>query len=181
MRTIRFNVYTIDELKEDALPVAMESIIDKYMEYNGEHAFSEIVDSAIEAAKFFGMRLANWSVGYYQPCYTEIDASGYMELSNREKNGLVDWLNENIEEGVKGLCQFTGVTYDSYFFDYVKDAGGVTYNNIYKVVPEAIDYMVSTAARDEERTLEDSEYMREYAKEMGWKFYEDGTFCGYGL
>lgn len=179
MRTIEFNVFTINELKGEALTEATRQAANKYAECN-DHSFSEIIESAKKAAEFFGMNLNDWSVGYYNHNFANVDIDGYMDKSNDDKNELVRWLNDNYVEGADGTCPFTGVIYDCYFFDYIKETGGVTYNNLHKIVPEAIEYLVCKAASDEEKTIEDETCMQEYAGEMSWEFTEEGDFYGYG-
>lgn len=178
MRIIETKVFTIDELEGEALTEAIKQVAEKYLIYN-DHILGEIVESAQKAAEFFHMKLVDWSVGYYNRNYATVEIDEYMDLTNEEKNELVAWLNENYEEGSKGKCPFTGVMYDCYFFDYIKECGGVTYNNLHKIVPEAIDYLVCKAMEDEENTVANDDYMFEYAYELGWEFYEDGTFYGY--
>lgn len=181
MRTIETKVFTINELKGDELEEATKQAADMYAEYN-DHSFEEILESARKAAEHFGMKVTDWSVGYYNRNYIEVDTEGYMELSNDEKNALVRWLHDNIEIGSDGTCPFTGVMYDCYFFDYfMRLPGDVSYNDIHKHIPEAIEYLVDKAVEGEENTIEDDDYMREYVEEMGWEFTEEGDFYGYGV
>lgn len=180
MRIIETKVFTIDELHGEALAEATRQAAEKYQNIHADISISEIVESARKAAEFFGMKLTDWSVGYYDRNYVQVDIDGYMSKTNDEKNDLVRWLNDNYEAGADGTCPFTGVIYDCYFFDYIKESGGVTYNNLHKIVPEAIDYLVEKSVRDEEAMIENVEYMREYASESGWEFTEYGDFYGYG-
>lgn len=180
MRTIEKKIYTIDELKEvsaSGYEKAIEAVSEQRQNNFYEFYALEIVNTLEKACEHFHMNLAYHSYGLYEGCFTRVGIEEYFDLSNAEKNYLVKWLNDNMQDGKDGSCPFTGVCYDSYFFDSIIEQvglNGATYNNLHVIVPEAIDDCLRKAVTDEQNSIFNDEDCHNYAKDMELEFTEEG-------
>lgn len=175
MRQIKFNVYDIDELSEEAKAKAIEKLRE------GDDMFwevRELIDSIEKASEFFNFEITDYEVGIYEiydRSYIEVSNDNYMELSNEEKNELVTWLRDNIESGADGTCPFTGVYYDCFFFDYfIRHDVEVTYNNLHKEVANALEFHLWRGVEALSEEHENDERYIEEANANEIEFYEDG-------
>ena len=178
-----YNVYTIDELKEQ-FPDGYDKAIEREQEVWAETTFySETGDflASIKAilAELNGT-LMDWSIGIYDRSYLRIDLDGYMEQDNHTRNELVKRFTDMIEKEKHGACSFTGVYTDCYFFDglaaYEETHTPLNYNNFHKAVGFAMEFAVSRFQTDLESTYEDNEYHEENLRINDYMFTEDGTF-----
>jgi hypothetical protein len=180
MRTVTTvtNLYTIEELGCANRTTALEAVARMREEdFNEFHSY-DLVKSMTEAAEHFSMAITDYSIGLFDRSHVTVDTYHYMDLDNAEKNELVAWLNDNIEEGAKGSCPFTGVHYDCFFFDYFKKNGPTSYNTIHRDVPKAIVYMMEHVIDLEENSILDDKENEEYAKALDYEFRSDGTYYG---
>jgi hypothetical protein len=180
MRTVTTvtNVYTIEELGCANRTTALEAVARMREEdFNEFHSY-DLINSMKEAAWYFHMKVTDYSVGLLKESYVSIDIGRYAVLGNEDKNEGVRWINENIEEGVKGGHPLTGTHYDCYFFDYFKEKGPTSHNTLHKDVPKAIVYMLEKAVEGEETLILSDEDNEQYAKENELEFRSDGTYYG---
>ena len=175
MRILETKLYGIDELSGEAKKHAIEETSRHYIESESMFTLDEIINTANEIAEAFDMRITNYSVGFFDRRYIDVDNYRYMEQDNETKNAYVKWINENMKAGVDGACQFTGVCWDAYFFDALMEYEEITYNNFHKIVPQAIEDGVVLAIRSIEDASMDNELMYHEAVNNGLEFYEDGS------
>lgn len=180
MRLYEMKIFTINELENasnSGYHNALTNISQRRQEDFTDSYSYEVVSTLEKITEKFHMTLRDYSIGLFSHSYVRIDTDYYMDLDNESKNELVDWLNDNMEEGKKGSCPFTGVIYDCYFFDEVINLvgfDGVTYNNLHSVVPQAMANALKSIINDEENTVLDDKYNHEYAEEMDLEFTENG-------
>lgn len=172
MRQVKFNVYDIDELSEEAKEKAIETL-------RSEEDFfwevRELVNSIEVASKLFNFELTDYRVGLYDRSFIEVSNAVYMELPNSDRNFLVEWLRDNIISGSEGSCPFTGVYLDCYFFDYfIRYDVEVTYNNLHKEVANALEYHLDRGVEALEEEHGSEERYIEIANANEIEFYEDG-------
>lgn len=171
-----FNVYTIDELKEDALLKAISVVNDRRHEDMIEFNVDSFIKSAEAFAKRFSFQIVDYSIGFFsQSTYITVYSTDYMHLSNEEKNRLVKELNATYLEETHGKCSLTGTYTDCLFFDYFKDRGGTSYNTLHKDLRQAFTYALKNFVKDSESTLLDLEYTKTYANESEMEFLESGA------
>lgn len=171
-----FNVYNIDELKEDALVKAISVVSDRRHEDMIEFDADSFVKSAKAFAERFRFTIQDYSIGFFERnTYLKVDDADYMNLSNEEKNRLVKELNATYLEETDGKCSLTGTYTDCLFFDYFKERGGTSYNTLHKDLRQAFTYALKNFVDDAENTLLDSEYTKTYANETEMEFLESGA------
>ncbi len=176
MRTITTitHVYTIDELtgvnKQNALEAVARQRTEDFMEFHSE----ELRKSMQKAAERFNVELSDWSFGLFNRSYVTVDMTGF-PTDEEEIKELVTWLNDHVDDGTNGDCPFTGVCYDSYFFDYFAHAGFATPDTVRNDIPRAITYMLRNALNDEENSILNDKDNEQYAIETELEFREDGT------
>lgn len=172
MRTVETKVYNFDELTDGAKIEALAKIREQYdTTFNME----EVLSTLEKAAEHFSMRVMDYGIGTYNRNFIEIDTEGYMNLTNADKNELVNWLNENIQSGSDGSCLFTGVIYDCFFFDYfMNDGVEVTFNNLHNEVVNGINYAMEKGVESIENEFEDDEYIASFIEANEYEFTEDG-------
>lgn len=178
MRTITktFHVHTIDELKGDALKQALEHVSNRRHQDFVDFAANEFIKSVHVFAKRFGFRLTEYSVGFFDPdTHIHLENVSYFDYSNDERNRLVKELNDSIISETNGACSLTGVYTDALIFDYFKDKGGTTYNDLHKDVvlacKDALKRFVSTTQDD----ILDENASIQFAKDFEMEFLPTGA------
>lgn len=99
-----------------------------------------------------------------------------MELSNTEKNKLVDKVNKFIKSDQD--FSLTGVYTDDYFKDYFikNNINKVTYNNLHKHIINSFDWVLNQYIDDLENDILNNDLMIEYAQDNEFLFLENGKF-----
>lgn len=94
MRTI--NIYTFDELSDDAKETAIKSAREKGITDTIEHCISDAVKTIENAAEAFGFRLADYNIGS-EVYRCSVKLAGNSTLENEEITGqrLRTWLMNN--------------------------------------------------------------------------------------
>lgn len=178
MRTFTktITVYSIDELKDQALEQALKNVSERRHQQFVDFDASEFIKSADAFAKRFGFEIKNYSVGFfYQNSYMHVEPSSYFEKSNQERNQLVAELNRSILDETNGACSLTGVHTDCYFFDFFKKAGDTSYNRLHKDVVAAIQYALRHFVSDTEKDILDNESTKQFIKDFEMEFLPDGS------
>lgn len=177
MKTITqtFNIYEITELEEEAKKEAIEQSRNQFQEMVSDFYYDEMLSTFKEVAKNLNINIVSWSIGCFNPnIYINLDITDYMELSNTEKNKLVDKVNQFIKSDDD--CPFTGVYTDCYFNDYFikNNINKVTYNNLHKHITESFDWVLSKYINDIENNILNDDLMIEYSQDNNFMFLENG-------
>ncbi|AIA64157.1 hypothetical protein PHAGE6E_131 [Staphylococcus phage 6ec] len=177
MKTITqtFNIYEITELEEEAKQEAIEQSRNQFQEMVSDFYYDEMLSTFKEVAKNLNIDIVSWSIGCFNPnIYINLDITDYMELSNTEKNKLVDKVNQFIKSDDD--CPFTGVYTDCYFNDYFikNNINKVTYNNLHKHITESFDWVLSKYINDIENNILNDDLMIEYSQDNNFMFLENG-------
>lgn len=179
MKTITqiFNIYEIKELKGKAKNEAIENVRNGFQEMVSDFYYSEMLATFKEVAKELNVDVVGWCIGCFDTNkYIHIDITDYMELSNIEKNKLVDKVNQFIKSDYD--CIFTGVYTDDYFKDYFikNNINEVTYNNFHKHIINSFDWVLDQYINDLENDILNDDLMIEYSQDNEFLFLENGKF-----
>lgn len=174
MRTVTqsYEVYKLNELKGVNYRNAIEAVSRQRTEDWIELESHDLVRAMEEAADYFGLRVTDYSIGLFDRSYVSVDR-GY-EDKEREAE-MVEYLEAYVPKGTDGLCPFTGVYFDGYFFDYFKEYGIPTTEDVREEIAKAIAYMLERSIDDAERSILDDDYSLTYADEEELEFHEDGA------
>lgn len=177
MKTITqtFNIYEITELEEEAKQEAIDQSRNQFQEMVSDFYYDEMLSTFKEVAKNLNIDIVSWSIGCFNPnIYINLDITDYMELSNTEKNKLVDKVNQFIKSD--NDCPFTGVYTDCYFNDYFikNNINKVNYNNLHKHITESFDWVLSKYINDIENNILNDDLMIEYSQDNNFMFLENG-------
>ena len=177
MKTITqtFNIYEITELEEEAKEKAIEHSRNQFQDIVSDFYYNEMLDTFKEVAKNLNINIVDWAIGCFSPnTYINLDVTNYMELSNTEKNKLVDKVNQFIKRD--NDCVFTGVYTDNYFNDYFikNNINKVTYNNLHKHITESFYWVLSKYINDIENNILNDDLMIEYSQDNNFMFLENG-------
>lgn len=179
MKTIKkvFNIYEITELKGNAKNEAIENVRNQFQEMVSDFYYEEMLSTFKQAAKNLNIDITDWCIGCFDPnTYININITNYMELSNTEKNKLVDKVNKFIKSDQD--FSLTGVYTDDYFKDYFikNNINKVTYNNLHKHIINSFDWVLNQYIDDLENDILNNDLMIEYAQDNEFLFLENGKF-----
>lgn len=179
MKTIKkvFNIYEITELKGEAKGNAIENARDEFQEMVSDFYYNEMLETFKKVAKELNVDVVGWCIGCFdRNLYIDIDITDYMELSNTEKNKLVDKVNQFIKSNQD--FTITGVYTDDYFKEYFikNNINEVTYNNLHKHITESFDWVLSKYINDIENDILNDDLMIEYSQDNEFMFLENGEF-----
>lgn len=179
MKTITqtFNIYEITELKGKAKENAIEHARNEFQEMISDFYYEEMLSTFKQAAKNLNIDITDWCIGCFDPnTYININITNYMELSNTEKNKLVDKVNKFIKSDQD--FSLTGVYTDDYFKDYFvkNNINKVTYNNLHKHIINSFDWVLNQYIDDLENDILNNDLMIEYAQDNEFLFLENGKF-----
>ena len=174
MRTIvkTIEVYELNELKGVNYRNAVESVSRQASEFWTEFESFELLESMKKSAEHFGMQVTNYSIGLFDRSYVKVETGCFDE---EQAEYAVKWIADNYEAGADGTCPFTGVYFDSYFFDYFVKNGVPTEDNVKDEIVRAIGYMLETAVDNAENDMMDDGYMLDYASNNELSFLSDGA------
>lgn len=158
MRLATYEVYTFDELSDEAKEVA-RSWWREDLEY---HWWDESLASIKAFAAEFGVTVTDWSVSPWGYSYVKTDA----EPSNFRGRNLKNIPDR--ETFLTGYCLDSTLLYT--FHDEIKHHKG----DLYAAFNEAIDEAVKDIIRDIEYQHSD-EAVDENISINGYEFYADGT------
>lgn len=167
---VEYNVCKLEELTginyRNAIDTVSRLIIEEWNEFDSV----ALLDSMKGAAERFGLKVTKWSIGLFDRNHVTLNGGLFDE---ERATYVAKWINDNLEEGAEGSCPFTGVHFDSYFFDYFKE-NGVDEDNVKSDIVKAITYMLETCVDNAEKYAIDDESALEYAEANKLEFLEDG-------
>lgn len=177
MKTIKkvFNIYEITELKGNAKNEAIENVRNEFQEMVLDFYYEEMLATFKQAAKNLNIDITDWCIGCFDPnTYININITNYMELSNTEKNKLVDKVNKFIKSDQD--FSLTGVYTDDYFKDYFikNNIDKVTYNDLHKHIINSFDWVLDQYINNLENDILNDDLMIEYAQDSEFLFLENG-------
>ena len=175
--TKEYTIYTIEELTGEAYTRAIQDVQEDKLHAFNEWTSEEFAKSIAGFLEKFNCDHGDMYIDVYDHgrSYIEVLTTNYFELSNKERNELVSWLNDNIETGSQGTCPFTGVFTDCYVFDYfIKENRGTSYNTLHKDIREAVDYALEAFLDSELENITDESECERYANDMDFEFTADG-------
>ena len=160
MRVLSLNVYSFDELSEEAQKKAWERYVNSnHFEY---HWVDEGIKSVRAFANAFGVGLKDYEIGTYGRCFITTDATNdsFRGISFDDAIKLIDAHQD-------GYC----VYYDlkEAFIDSVKGSG-----NIKGAFEDAIEAGLKSIKSDMEHQ-ETFEYYKDMVDCNDYEFYEDGS------
>lgn len=131
MKTIKINLYSYNELTENAKNRALENW--RNMEYAGSHWQAENLESLKQGLLHFDFELTGWSIDYYCATNAYLKITGHTE-DTRELSGVRLWkylhnnnyleyfckYNEQIQNVLDGNCPFTGYCADECFLNPIR-------------------------------------------------------------
>lgn len=197
MRTI--NIYTFDELSDDAKQAAIKSAREKGQHDDMEYWIPEAAEVITEAAKAFNFRLVDYSIG------TEVSRSwvklaGNSIMQNEELTGmrLRTWLMNNLywifyekkaQRDIKFECKrrsniiyvetdcpFTGICYDYSFLKVFREfIAKPTDQTLEELFEEGVHNLAVALEEEEQYHLQDSS-ISEYLISNQYEFTEEGEF-----
>lgn len=179
MKTIKkvFNIYEITELKGDAKENAIEHARNVFQEMVSDFYYEEMLKTFKEVAKKLNVDIVGWCIGCFDPNkYISVDITNYMELSNMEKNKMVDKVNKFIKSDYD--CVFTGVYTDEYFKDYFikNNINKVTYNNLHKHIINSFNWVLDQYINNLENDILNDDLMIEFSQDNEFMYLESGNF-----
>lgn len=177
MKTIKkvFNIYEITELKGKTKEKAIEYSRDQFQEMVSNFYYEEMLSTFKEVAKRLNIDVVGWCIGCFDPNkYIHIDITDYMELSNKEKNKMVEKVNQFIKSDQDFLI--SGVYTDDYFKDYFikNNINEVTHNDLHKHIIDSFDWVLDQYINDLENDILNDDLMIEYAQDNEFLFLENG-------
>jgi hypothetical protein len=166
MKTIEINVYSFNELSDDA----KENAIEQYRENNyGFHWSEDYLQSAIECLKIFGGKLKDYSIDWsdINRCHWKIyvDEDDISELTN--SSYYLKYING--EKYPSGFCA------DDDFFSVIKKYIANPYDTTFEeLINDCLYELFHSACKDYEHQISD-EGITESIQCNEYQFTEDGN------
>jgi hypothetical protein len=171
--TYTFDIYTLEELTGSNRRAALDAMGRDMTEQWNEFTRDEVGQTMEAVAHHFGMKLDSMCFGLFNGKNGntfKIDTGGFNE---DEVDSLIEWLDNNLQDGQNGSCPFTGVGFDCLFFDYFKKAG-IERDTLKRDIVRAIAYVMEKAVEMGENEVLSDVSIIEYASTMNFEFHKDG-------
>ena len=182
MRTIKIDVYTFDELSEEAKKTAIDNF-----NYDAEYFWGNDALKTIEIAlAHFGASLSDYSIDWLNAAHShfsidmneEIGELRYIALKKHiYKSGMLQYYckyDKKLKNTLDGNCPFTGYCADEDFLDEIREFIKNPYNISFKnLLFDCVERVLKTAQNDfeEQRT---EEYLSDHFDANGYEFTVDG-------
>lgn len=154
MRTIHTDVYTFDELNDQAKQKAME-----WYRLMTSYSWSqEAIDSLNKMTERFGGKIKDYSIDFYDNSYSSIDFD-MPEMEEAEIKEILDTLGNFNPDTLKGLgdCVLTGVCFDEAVIDGFRQAWYKGERNLDKLMQAGFKTWLEDCQSDALSQLEDEQ------------------------
>lgn len=130
MKTIEINLYSYNELSDEAKEKALENYQND--PYTGTYWMDENIDSILKALDFFECAVKDYSITYYNSNLSYVDFTrdedilelSYIRLWKYIQNNYSTYRNQytkKIDNTFAGNCPFTGISMDEGFLDPIRE------------------------------------------------------------
>ena len=179
MMHMMLKVYDWETAPEEPKQAALEKVRERQVNSFVEFESYEFIKSANEFAKKVYGRIVDYSLYCdYSSSYMQLDLP---DLSDEDRQAIVDYLLESAQEEADGKCGLTGTYTDCYFYDMFADRPDPehvkvvpTLDTVEQLVKDTVQQSAERFCTEWSENIMTDASLIEYASGMDFLVREDG-------